>query len=313
MQDLLGSTLYLLSASPVAWTVSMLVLGLLVGSFLNVVIHRLPLMKDREWQTEARAILGADPYDPPRAETQKQQPYNLVVPRSACPKCGAPITALQNIPVVSYLFLRGACANCKTKISIRYPVVELFTGVLSAAVAWKFGFTWYCGAALVLTWALVALSVIDLDHQLLLDDITLPLLWLGLLLSLREPIAEFGLPVDMQSSIIGAAAGYLILWSIYHLFKLATGKEGMGYGDFKLLAALGAWLGWQSLLDIILASASVGALVGIALIVFRGRDRSLTIPFGPFLAAAGWIALMWGQDLPGRQILTGGPPILRLW
>jgi leader peptidase (prepilin peptidase)/N-methyltransferase len=235
------------------------------------------------------------------------------VPRSACPKCGAPITALQNIPVISYLFLRCACARCKARISIRYPLVELFTGVLSAAVAWKFGFTWYCGAALVLTWSLVALSVIDLDHQLLLDDITLPLLWLGLLLSLRPPLAGFGLPVATHASIIGAVAGYLVLWSIYHLYKLVTGKEGMGYGDFKLLAALGAWLGWQSLLDIILASATVGALVGIALIVFRGRDRTLAIPFGPFLAAAGWIALMWGEHLPGRQILTGGPPILRLW
>lgn len=299
--------MYLLTSSPTAWTVAMLVLGLLVGSFLNVVIHRLPLMKEREWQTEARLVLGSDLYDPPRAEPLKQQPYNLVVPRSACPKCGAQITALQNIPVISYLFLRGACANCKTKISIRYPLVELFTGVLSAAVAWKFGFTWYCGAALVLTWALIALSVIDLDHQLLLDDITLPLLWLGLLLSLATTLDEFGLPVSTYASIAGAAAGYLILWSIYHLFKLVTGKEGMGYGDFKLLAALGAWLGWQSLLDIILASATAGALIGGALILFRGRDRSHAIPFGPFLAAAGWIALMWGEHLPGRQILTGVP------
>jgi leader peptidase (prepilin peptidase)/N-methyltransferase len=313
MQELLGSSLYLLASSPTAWIVSMLVLGLLVGSFLNVVIHRLPIMKEREWQAEARLILGTAFYEPPRSDAEKEQPYNLSVPRSACPKCGAQITAVQNIPVISYLFLRGACANCKTRISIRYPLIELFTGVLSAAVAWKFGFTWYCGAALALTWALVALSAIDYDHQLLLDDITLPLLWLGLLLSLAQTIPAFGLPVDTRASIIGAAAGYLILWSIFQLFKLITGKEGMGYGDFKLLAALGAWLGWQSLLDIILASATVGALVGIALIVFQGRDRAKPIPFGPFLAAAGWIALMWGEHLPGRQVLTGGPSILRLW
>lgn len=313
MQELLGSLADLLASTPTAWIVSMLVLGLLVGSFLNVVIHRLPLMKEREWHAEARLILGTAFYEPPRTDAAKEQPYNLVVPRSACPKCGMQITALQNIPVISYLFLRGKCANCKTGISIRYPLVELFTGLLSAAVAWKFGFTWYCGAALLLTWALVAASAIDFDHQLLLDDITLPLLWLGLLLSLAQTLPAFGLPVDTRSSIIGAAAGYLILWSIFHLYKLITGKEGMGYGDFKLLAALGAWLGWQSLLDIILASATVGALVGIALIVFQGRDRARPIPFGPFLAAAGWIALMWGQHLPGRQVLTGGPSILRLF
>ncbi|HEY0683891.1 MAG TPA: A24 family peptidase [Steroidobacter sp.] len=282
----------------------MLVLGLLVGSFLNVVIHRLPIMMEREWKAQAEEILGANPYDPPRAEPVSNPPYNLVVPRSACPKCGAMITALQNVPIVSYVFLRGACANCGAKISIRYPLIELFTGLLSAAVAWKFGVTWYCGAALLLTWALVALSAIDFDHQLLPDQITLPLLWLGLLLSLAPTLPTLGLPVDTSSSLIGAAAGYLALWSIYHLFKLLTGKEGMGYGDFKLLAALGAWMGWQSLLDIILASACVGSVVGIALMM-RGRDKNIPIPFGPFLAAAGWIALMWGDRLPGRQMLAG--------
>ncbi|MFC4309481.1 prepilin peptidase [Steroidobacter flavus] len=306
MQDLLGSTMYLLTSSPTAWTVSMLVLGLLVGSFLNVVIHRLPIMMEREWKTQAQEILGPNLYDPPRAAPVEQQPYNLVVPRSACPKCGAPITALQNIPVISYLFLRGACARCKTRISIRYPLIELFTGVVSAAVAWKFGFTWYCGAALLLTWALVALSAIDIDHQLLPDDITLPLLWLGLLLSLAPTLPEFGLPVDARSSILGAVFGYLSLWSIYKLFKLLTGKEGMGYGDFKLLAALGAWLGWQMLLLIILLSAFVGAAVGIALIVLRGRDRNIPIPFGPYLAAAGWIALMWGDRLVSYYVTTTG-------
>ena len=304
MQELLGPLLELLTASPTAWIVSMLVLGLLVGSFLNVVIHRLPIMMERDWQAQAQEILGPNAYDPPRAEPVEHKPYNLVVPRSACPKCGALITAIQNVPVISYLFLRGACANCGAKISIRYPLIELFTGLLSAAVAWKFGVTWYCAAALLFTWALVASSAIDFDHQLLPDQITLPLLWLGLLLSLAPTLPAFGLPVDTASSLVGAAAGYLILWSIYHLFKLLTGKEGMGYGDFKLLAALGAWLGWQSLLDIVLVSASVGSAVGIALMV-RGRDRNIPIPFGPFLAAAGWIALMWGERLPGRQMLAG--------
>jgi len=297
MQDLLGSSLYLLTSSPTAWTVSMLVLGLLVGSFLNVVIHRLPIMKEREWREQARDILGPDIYDPPRTETEKPQPYNLVVPRSACPKCGAQITALQNIPIISYLFLRGACANCKTKIPIRYPVVEFVTGVLSAAVAWKFGFTWYCGAALVLTWALVALTVIDLDRMLLLDDITLPLLWLGLLMSVVPTLPQFGLPVDAHSSILGAAAGYMSLWTVNKAYKSIAKQDGMGYGDFKLFAAFGAWFGWQKLLLIILMSAFTGAAVGIALMIFQGRDKRIPIPFGPFLAAAGWIALMWGDRL----------------
>ena len=297
MQDLLGSLLYMLTTSPMAWIVTILVLGLLVGSFLNVVIHRLPIMMEREWQTQAREILGAPLYEPPGATPVEPKPYNLLVPRSACPKCGAHITALQNIPVVSWLFLGGACANCKTRISIRYPLIELFTGALSAAVAWKFGFTWYCGAALLLTWALVAMSAIDIDHQLLPDDITLPLMWLGLLLSLAPTLPQFGLPVDAHSSILGAVLGYLSLWSVYKLFKWATGKEGMGYGDFKLLAALGAWLGWQMLPLIIMLSAFVGAAVGIGLVVLRGRDRNIPIPFGPYLAAAGWIALMWGDRL----------------
>jgi leader peptidase (prepilin peptidase)/N-methyltransferase len=275
----------------------MLVLGLLVGSFLNVVIHRLPIMKEREWKEQARDILGPDIYDPPRTEAKKPQPYNLVFPRSACPKCGARITALQNIPIISYLFLRGACANCGTKIPIRYPLVELITGLLSAAVAWKFGVTWYCGAALVLTWALVALTVIDLDRMLLLDDITLPLLWLGLLMSIAPTLPQFGLPVDAHSSIIGAAAGYMSLWTVNKAYKAIAKQDGMGYGDFKLFAAFGAWFGWQKLLLIILMSAFTGAAVGIALMIFQGRDKRIPIPFGPFLAAAGWIVLMWGDRL----------------
>ena len=306
MQDLFDSVFFMLTGSPAAWIIFILVIGLLVGSFLNVVIHRLPIMMDREWKSQAQEILGPPAYEPPRSENTTPTTYNLVVPRSACPKCGAMITAWQNIPVVSYLFLRGACANCKTKISIRYPLIELLTGVLSAAVAWKFGVTWYCGAALVLTWALIALSAIDFDHQLLPDDITLPLLWIGLLLSLAPTIASVGLPVSSRDSIIGAAAGYVSLWSVYKLFKWLTGKEGMGYGDFKLLGALGAWLGWQMLLVIILLSACVGAIVGISLVVFRGRDRDIPIPFGPYLAAAGWIALMWGDRLIDSYLRVSG-------
>ena len=282
------------------------VLGLLVGSFLNVVIHRLPIMMEREWQAQAEEILGANAYEPPRLESTTPAPYNLVIPRSACPKCGAQITALQNIPVVSYLVLGGACANCGTRISIRYPLIELLTGVLSAAVAWKFGVSWYCGAALVLTWALVALSAIDFDHQLLPDDITLPLLWIGLLLSLAPTIPAFGLPVSSGDSILGAIAGYVSLWSVYKLFKGLTGKEGMGYGDFKLFAALGAWFGWQMLLVIILLSASAGAVVGVALVMLRGRDRNIPIPFGPYLAVAGWIALMWGDRLIDAYLRVSG-------
>jgi leader peptidase (prepilin peptidase)/N-methyltransferase len=306
MQDLLGSVLFMLTTSSTAWIVAMLVLGLLVGSFLNVVIHRLPIMMEREWKMQAEEIVGANAYDPPPDTPKVQATYNLVVPRSACPKCGAMITALQNIPVISYLWLGGACANCGNKISIRYPLIELFTGLLSAAVAWKFGATWYCGAALLLTWALVALSAIDLDVQLLPDDITLPLMWIGLLLSLAATLPQFGLPVDPRSSIIGAVAGYLSLWSVYKLFKWLTGKEGMGYGDFKLLAALGAWFGWQMLLVIILLSAFVGAVVGIGLIALRGRDRNVPIPFGPYLAGAGWIALMWGDRLVGFYLQSSG-------
>lgn len=306
MQDVLDPLLSMLAVWPAGWIAFILVVGLLVGSFLNVVIHRLPIMMEREWKTQAEEILGANAYEPPRPEQPPTGPYNLVVPRSACPKCGAMITAWQNIPVISYLFLRGACANCGAKISIRYPLIELLTGLLSAAVAWKFGVTWYCAAALVLTWALVALSAIDFDHQLLPDDITLPLLWIGLLLSLAPTNPSFGLPVDSSTSVIGAVAGYVSLWSVYKLFKWLTGKEGMGYGDFKLFAALGAWLGWQMLLVIILISAFAGAVVGIALVVFRGRDRDIPIPFGPYLAAAGWIALMWGDRLVDSYLRVSG-------
>ncbi len=265
-------------------------------------------MLEREWRTQAEQILrgreedvGLKPDLQPDLQLDPQakpEPrYNLVVPRSACPKCGAMISAVQNIPVLSYLLLKGKCANCGAHISARYPLVELGTAILSALVAWKFGFVWYTAAALLLTWVLIALTGIDIDHQLLPDNMTLPLVWLGLLLSLAATIPSIGLPVDPRSSIVGAAAGYLSLWGVYHAFRLLTGKEGMGYGDFKLFAALGAWLGWQMLLPIILLAAGTGAVVGILMIALRGRDRNIPIPFGPYLAAAGWIALMWGDEI----------------
>ncbi len=281
---------------------SVFLLSLLVGSFLNVVIHRLPIMLDREWKSQAAELL-VQASDSTLAEAQslksKAPPkYNLVVPRSACPHCGSPIGALQNIPVLSYLLLKGRCRNCSAPISVRYPVVELGTAVLSALVAWKFGVTAYTAAALLLTWVLIALSGIDIDHQILPDNLTLPLMWVGLLISLTASAANpAALPVGSHDSLVGAAAGYLSLWLVYHLFKLLTGKEGMGYGDFKLLAALGAWLGWKMLPLVILLSAVTGAVVGILMIVLRGRDRNIPIPFGPYLAAAGWIALMWGPQL----------------
>jgi len=277
--------LQLLQASPPVFIVVCAVLGLIVGSFLNVVIHRVPLMLDREWREQCRELLEA-PSDTPAPE-----PLNLVTPASRCPHCGHRIRAWENIPVVSYLLLRGRCSECSARISPRYPVVELLTGALSATVAWHFGFGWQAGAALLLTWALIPLSAIDIDHQLLPDAITLPWLWLGLLLSL------WGVFVDSPAAIIGALAGYLALWAVYQLFKLVTGKEGMGYGDFKLLALLGAWMGWQQLPVIILLSSLVGAVVGIGMITFLGRNRQIPIPFGPYLAAAGWIALLWGHDL----------------
>jgi leader peptidase (prepilin peptidase) / N-methyltransferase len=271
-------------------------------------------MLEREWHEQAEAILREKQGDVgSKAEPQPstQPKYNLVVPRSRCPKCDAQITALQNIPVLSYLWLKGKCANCGARISIRYPLVELGTAILSALVAWKFGFVWYTAAALLLTWTMIALTGIDIDHQLLPDNMTLPLVWLGLLLSLAAPIAAVGLPVDPRSSIIGAVAGYLSLWSVYHAFRLLTGKEGMGYGDFKLFAALGAWLGWRMLLPIILLAAFTGAVLGILMIALRGRDRNVPIPFGPYLAAAGWIALMWGDEIVTSYLHFAGVSSLR--
>jgi leader peptidase (prepilin peptidase)/N-methyltransferase len=273
----------LLHASPVLFTVVAGLLGLTIGSFLNVVIHRLPRMLEREWQAQC-AELSGQPAEP-------QPRYNLMVPRSACPHCGHPITAVENIPVISYLFLRGKCRGCGAHISLRYPIIEALTGALSALAAWHFGFGLPAIGALLLIWSLIALTFIDVDTQLLPDSITLPLLWLGLIFALAGGLA------DLRSAVIGAIAGYLALWSVYWLFKLATGKEGMGYGDFKLLAALGAWLGWQMLPLVILLSSVVGAVVGVVLIIAARQGRSVPIPFGPYLAGGGLIALLWGHDI----------------
>jgi leader peptidase (prepilin peptidase) / N-methyltransferase len=287
----------LLASSPAVFTGTCLVLGLVVGSFLNVVIYRLPVMLERSWREQCAQSSGEAAAATVPAVSAPQR-FNLVVPRSACPACGAPIAAWHNIPLISWVLLRGRCASCGQPISVRYPLVEALSGVLCAAVALKFGFGWQAFGALTLTWFLIALTFIDIDHQLLPDSLTLPLLWLGLLLSLWGPQAGASPPpVDLRSSLIGAIAGYVSLWSVYHLFRLLTGKEGMGYGDFKLFAALGAWLGWQMLLPIILIAAAAGSVVGIALIAVRGRNRSTPIAFGPFLAAAGWLMLMFGQPL----------------
>jgi leader peptidase (prepilin peptidase)/N-methyltransferase len=280
------------SQSPVFFVAACFVLALLIGSFLNVVIYRLPIMMERDWRAQCEEIKDAPAGDLPTGR------FDLVAPRSRCPACSQPITALQNIPVISYLVLGGKCGNCKVPISARYPVVELLTGVLSAVAAWRFGFGWEAAAAIGMTWALIAISLIDLDHLIIPDSISLPLLWAGLTLSLfHDTIDGDTLFIDPQTAIVGGLAGYLSLWSIYHLFRLLTGKEGMGYGDFKLLAALGAWLGWQMLPLIVLLSAFVGAAVGITLIVSKRQERSVPIPFGPYLAAAGWIAMMYGQQI----------------
>ncbi len=275
--------LLLLETSPLFFSLSSGIVGLIVGSFLNVVIHRLPKMMERDWRAQCAELNGKPLPDGPS--------YNLLVPRSACPHCGHAISAMENIPVLSYLFLRGRCRGCGAAISPRYPVVEAVSGILSGYAAWHFGFSLAGIAAIAFVWALIALTFIDFDTQLLPDDITLPLLWLGLLLNLNDAYTT------LPNAVIGAVAGYLVLWSVYWLFKLATGKEGMGFGDFKLLAAIGAWLGWQMLPLVILLSSLVGAVVGIALIVITRHGRNIPIPFGPYLAGGGLIALFWGQTL----------------
>ena len=277
------SLFQVLQAVPAAFVLACLLLGLMVGSFLNVVIYRLPKMLERGWQQQCAELRGED--------APLSAPYNLLVPRSACPHCGHAIKAWENIPVLSYLYLRGKCKGCGAPISPRYPAIETLTGLLCAYAAWHFGFGAPAIGAFLLIWALVALTAIDFDTQLLPDDITLPLLWTGLLFNV------FGVFTTLSGAVLGAVFGYLVLWGVYWVFKLVTGKEGMGYGDFKLLAALGAWLGWQMLPLIILLSSLVGAVVGITLIVDLKRGRNIPIPFGPYLAGGGLIALFWGAPL----------------
>ncbi len=284
--------LQLLSQSPALFVTVVILFALLIGSFLNVVIYRLPVMMQREWRAQCADLQSQPADDVPEGR------FNLVVPRSRCPSCGAGITALQNIPVLSYLVLRGRCAGCRTPISPRYPLVEAATAALAAVVAWRFGFGWEALMGIVLTLFLIPITMIDFDHQLIPDSVVLPLLWIGLAMSLWHPMPGADtLFIAPRDAIIGAMAGYLSLWSFYWLFKLVTGKEGMGHGDFKLLAALGAWLGAGSLFTIVILSAVVGAVLGIALIVLRGRDRQVPMPFGPFLAAAGWLAFVCGDTL----------------
>jgi leader peptidase (prepilin peptidase) / N-methyltransferase len=263
-----------------------LVLGLLIGSFLNVVIYRLPVMMEREWADEIEASKSLDGIA--SGVVEEREPFNLITPRSRCRQCGHVLGAFENVPVVSWLFLRGKCSACGTSIGARYPFVEFATGLLFAACAWKFGATWQAVAAMGFCAALVALTGIDLDTQLLPDQLTLPLLWLGLLINVG------GLFASLPDAVIGAAVGYLILWSVFWIFKLITGREGMGYGDFKLLAALGAWFGWQALPVLLLVSSVVGALIGIGMILFRDKNRQTAIAFGPYLAAAGFVSLFAG-------------------
>lgn len=283
-----------LASTPLAFILLAGLLGLIIGSFLNVVILRVPRMLEIEWQQQAREILEPDrEHEPPAT-------YNLILPHSHCPKCKTEIKPWQNIPVISYLLLRGRCGNCKEPISLRYPAIELLTAGLSMLVAWQMGFGLATAGMLLLTWALICLSMIDADTQLLPDIIVLPLLWLGLILN------SFGVYTDLNTALWGAVAGYLSLWSVYWLFKLVTGKEGMGYGDFKLLAMLGAWGGWQVLPLTILLSSLVGAILGLIILKARGANNSTPLPFGPYLAIAGWIALIWGETITGHYLRFAG-------
>jgi len=297
----------MLQSSPIAFSVMCGVLGLMVGSFINVVIHRLPKMMEMEWQQQCAELSrsdfimrqtdaekchpGSEHINIYSSGTGAHAPYNLIVPRSACPHCNHAISAWENIPIISYLVLRGKCKSCSAAISKRYPAVEAVSGVLCAYAAWHFGFGWSAVGAMLFVWALLALTAIDFDTQLLPDDITMPLLWVGLVFNIS------GVFTSLSSAVLGAVIGYLTLWSVYWLFKLITGKEGMGYGDFKLVAAMGAWLGWQMLPLIILLSSLAGALVGITMIMVLKHGRNIPIPFGPYLAGGGLIALFWGQTL----------------
>lgn len=283
----------LMNANPVFFIVSALILGLLVGSFINVVIHRLPIMMERRWRHECAEMLGS-------ADEQPEARFDLVAPRSRCPHCGHGISAWENIPLLSYAILRGRCRECHAPISPRYPVVELICGLMTATAAWYFGFTLATAGAMLFGWALLALTGIDIDHQLLPDDITLPLLWLGLIFNLQ------GTFTNLHSAVLGAIWGYLSLWLIFQAFRKLTGKEGMGFGDFKILAAIGAWLGWQLLPLVVILAAGVGAVVGISMILMRRAESQTALPFGPYLAAAGWIALFWGHDIMRAYLSFNG-------
>lgn len=277
------SLLQSFQAYPALFVTAVAVLSLAIGSFLNVVIHRLPKMLERQWRNDLIELNGQEVEAGPR--------YNLMLPRSQCPGCGHQIRALENVPLVSYAVLGGKCAACGIRISPRYPLVEALTGTLSGYIAWRYGFSWQTLAALVFAWSMIALAFIDLDTFYLPDDITLPLVWLGLLVNMG------GVFVDLQSAVIGAVAGYLVLWAVFWGYKLATGKDGMGYGDFKLLAAIGAWLGWKMLPVVILLSSFAGAIVGVSMIVFARHGRNVPIPFGPYLVMGGLIGMFWGEAL----------------
>ena len=284
---MLENIIVFFESTPLAFYATVLFLGLSFGSFLNVVAYRLPLMMERDWKLECHEFLELEA---PKFEN-KLLSLSLSAPASACPNCGHKIRFWENIPVISYIFLKAKCSSCATTISIQYPIVELLTGMASIVVAYTFGPSIQTVAGLIFTWVLIALTLIDLKKQLLPDDITLPLLWSGILISF------YGLFTNLNDSVIGAIAGYLILWSVYQLFKLLTKKEGMGFGDFKLLAALGAWLGYSYLPQIILVSSVVGSVIGITMIVVGKNEQQQPIPFGPYLAVAGWIALLWGETI----------------
>jgi leader peptidase (prepilin peptidase)/N-methyltransferase len=294
-----ASLVTLLAGSPALFAVAAGLVGLAVGSFLNVVIHRLPLVLDRQWRAQAAELEG-------RQSAAESEPYNLVRPRSRCPACQAPIRAAHNIPVLSWILLRGRCAACRAPISPRYPIVELATGLAFAAVAWHFGFGPSAFLGCLYTAYLIALAGIDIDRQLLPDILTIPLLWIGLIASLWLGAADAPPPAALPAAVIGAAAGYVFLWLVFHLFRLATGKEGMGYGDFKLFAAIGAWLGWQMLPLVLLFAALVGAASGIAMIAARRLGRAVPIPFGPYLAGAAWVAMLWGPVIVERYLRFAG-------
>ena len=284
----------LLETSQAFLIIASLVLGLLVGSFLNVIIYRMPLILQRDWKRQCSEFLEIDnSLSEDKSHSLKHEVFNLQQPASHCPHCYHKIKPWENVPLISYIALGGKCSNCEAKISLRYPSVEFINGVLSALVAFTFGATWLTLALLIFTWSLLVLTLIDFDHQLLPDDITIPLLWLGLLVN----ALDLGFGVSLDDAVIGAIAGYLVLWAFYWVFKLTTNKEGMGYGDFKLLAALGAWMGWQSLLPIIILSSVVGAVSGIIMIIALGRDKSVPMPFGPYLSGAGFIMLIWGPEI----------------